>query len=291
MPNTPSLSPTQLEVHLYDTLERLDTWAPDANATDTLDELRSEYEFWGEMGEFTSRYGVCLERMPPGQPALRIPPALGYKPDGDNYVIHFTPPYFSVHNRGGKQDFTYESIDSPRKDQKYLTSMNGLTGSLHYITLVESGLLPKPDYIIGVTNPSMARFAQRAGFKTLASVVEEMVGSGAIDIGDRSVESIDQKVEATADKLDTNGLSEEETNETLLDMLKIAAYAKDSGDKELYRDALIVANSLVLNKPLSESTVVWGRYEDFRDGVTRFKDKFGSRILKLADRDLVALGV
>lgn len=291
-PNS-DLSGVPMETLLHDTMQKLDSWVPGAGVMETYADLQAEYTKWQASEGYRSLGGLVVEYVFPSSSTLRIPDGLGYKPNRPTVELHFLPTDNSPQSPNTTSRTAPRVLSSvPRESQKYMAIRGGLEGALHYITLVESGLLPKPEYMIGDTNKTMARFARRAGFKSASSIAEEKAGQ---DSKGQAVltEDDEWEIDREIDRFENFPLADSEASKAVTYLIEVAARAKRDGRKPLFRDAIRVANGVIRTEGsfASEYEVVWARYEDFCKAVLDFKQKFGNRILKLVDRDMIAMGL
>lgn len=291
----PDLSEAQIEHLLWHTMDRIGSWPYDADVTLTFDCLKEDYENWQANEEFESRSGVRLHEIPHRFPHLRMPDSFGYRESlrpGGELQIHFVPSRIELTKDGETPDVVVEEAINAQKDQKFIAMELGLNGALEFITLVEAGLLPKPDNIVGITNETMARFSERVGLKTVLGLVEQMTKDGSHGIDENS--DIEGGFKSIADAIqnEENGeLDQDELIVTIDLMVKTAAFARAIGEKEVSKGIGVIANNLIMDAPLENTEIflVWGTYEEFRDGVLSANKKFGEKILKLAAREFEAI--
>ena len=71
-------------------------------------------------------------------------------------------------------DYTPESNSSPTGHRRAGYSVGAIDSMRGYVLLVEAGLLPRPQIIIGTSNPTMLNFAERAGLMTAQGWLERV---------------------------------------------------------------------------------------------------------------------
>jgi len=288
--------------HVSETIDQLNLLPPGSDKADTVERVITEYVKWRSYGEFATEsgihikppvYGSDFEEPEDDQNKFNIPSELGYDSNGEAWVIDFIPPYMALgHKEGNEKVFVKKKATEPHEDQKFLTIRYGLEGALDFITLVEAGMIPKPSNLVGVTNPTMARFSERAGLQTAASISDEMAHDEMF--ADEDMHNIDEQEARIQQSIHLHNeglLNEDDTEETTRLLIKMAAQAKAKGNQTTYQDLTRTANNLMMNvkNDRNGGILVWGLYEDFREGVLDMKNKFGERVHRLAEREHATL--
>jgi hypothetical protein len=75
-------------------------------------------------------------------------------------AVHFNPEYEKPDGGTGIYDYYKQADSLPEKERAMLLLMDG---AISYLTLVEAGLVPRPDVLYGETNQRMARLANHFG--------------------------------------------------------------------------------------------------------------------------------
>jgi hypothetical protein len=293
-PLTPELSDEEVLTRMQDTIMQYNLLRPDATMDDTIDTLWTEFLEYEEQGRFTAETGLEIQPFDEQTSDVKIPSTLGFNERGQSWAIHFTPPLTVLDSEGDKLTPKTQYSEQSQENQKYLAMSLGMAGALNYITLVEAGLIPRPDNIIGITNPVMARFSERTGLSSASKVASEMAKS--YDSRPLSKQDETHKKSLVNDAIDSmyNGvIGKDYQAAATMVTLELAAKNKREGKDDLYQALVAQANAFMLSSPysLDDDTVVWGSYESFRDGVLELKDKFGVRVQKMATREMAALGV
>ena len=289
----------QIDHRLTQTLEEVDGIQIPGVALDlTLAELHEELETFKVKDGFTSGDGLWLRPKNSLSADSRIPPEYGYDPDKLTYLIHFAPPVVKRNEETGElESDKNDTLDHPGHDQKNLAIFGGLSSALNYITLVEAGLMPKPDHVVGNTNPTMARFARKAGFKSAASIAADIAKEGPVDVEADDYKSMEAKMDDMLMDLATYKISEPQSHQAVRHLVKVMAHAKTTSNTDKYDTAHRQVNWFIKGriepKPKDDSDdnsiVVWAKYEDFRDNVISTNKKFGEKIVNLADDELYRL--
>jgi hypothetical protein len=277
------LSPNPIQDRIYHAMNEAGNMLSQQEMGDNLEALEASYDLWKQEGIFVSEAGIWVEPVEGARPNLST--GLGYVPGGIDWAIHFTPYYPVGVDEDG--DLVAEMVGEPNVDFKNVTMMAGMLGASEYITLVDAGLLPKPDNIVGVTNKSMAGFARRAGLKSVTSLVDEVAIERVIDTDDQSYVSGEMSFDESVRKFRKGSIPKDQLDQAIMHTIEVAAHAKSSGSKNLQQAAISIANELIGCAYGDE--IVWASYETFRDGLHGFIDKFGNTIMKFADKELAAL--
>lgn len=211
------------------------------------------------------------------QPSLFAIPSIAddIEPRGRTiYDVHFTP-----YVREGK-DRQLHWIVEPYEEQKNVIMTQGLYGTLGFISAVESGLLTRPTALIGDTNPVMARFARRVGFKSIG----DFVASAEPEPTPYTKEETMDYLEHLLDKI-----NRKHTDTSAYEKLLRAArslHAKGEVDKA--HGFLGVASRLV-ELPVKDQ-YIFTDFETFRERILGITKKFARRVAKLGLRELERVG-
>jgi len=183
-------------------------------------------------------------------------------------------------------DVIYDVSFEPEDDiSDYQKIYFGMLDCLEFITLVEAGFLPRPDYLVGATNSRMARFAERAGFESVNKLVEEYIKQGWLS--DRVDEPVnDFWIDEMIAEKSAGQLTKMELKQLIDEIIFAAAQALDSDDKMRSNYYTFLANTVMGNGAPNEKTLVWASYDTFLEHVTEISKRLGTKVAKLAQLEV-----
>jgi hypothetical protein len=193
--------------------------------------------------------------------------------------VHFTPTVFE-----GKKKV--EQISKPVTGQKSNLMLQGMYGALAYITAVEAGLEPKPAALVGTTNPTMAKFAERFGFMSTESYVHnndiKSPITTQVGVSSESLQTVYKEFLGFDNQSESDNDSEEAVTKRSEYTSHVLKALYEQGHHAT-ADSILALVVLILDE---EAVNVFCDYETFKDKTLAFAHQFHKLLTRRAIQEI-----